>query len=44
MGLGDILSSSGAKSLPIFLTTSGILNAGPKVYDVKTGLRIDTYR
>ena len=30
-GLGDILSSSGSKSLPIFLTL-GILNAEPKVY------------
>ena len=30
MSLGHILSSSGAKSLPIFLTL-GILNAGPGV-------------
>ena len=33
MSLGHILSSSGAKSLPIFLTL-GILNAGPGVYVV----------
>ena len=31
---GQILSSSGAKSLPKFLT-SGVLNAGPRVYLVE---------